>query len=57
MTRDANAESWGGIKRQNCEVFSRVVGYLRRIDSWNDGKREEYSDRKTYEYDLKGEKA
>src|SRR5271157_5776187 len=26
----------------NCEVYSRVVGYLRPVDQWNDGKQAEY---------------
>jgi ribonucleoside-triphosphate reductase len=29
-----------------CEVYSRVVGYLRPVNQWNDGKREEFSLRK-----------
>ncbi len=28
-----------------CEVYSRIVGYLRPIDTWNDGKRQEYEER------------
>lgn len=28
-----------------CEVFSRVVGYLRPINNWNDGKRAEFDKR------------
>lgn len=35
-------------KKQKCEVYTRVVGYLSPISEWNDGKREEYKDRKTY---------
>jgi ribonucleoside-triphosphate reductase len=31
-----------------CEVYSRIVGYLRPIDQWNDGKRAEFNLRKTY---------
>jgi ribonucleoside-triphosphate reductase len=31
-----------------CEVYSRVVGYLRPIDQWNGGKRAEYAARKTF---------
>jgi anaerobic ribonucleoside-triphosphate reductase len=31
-----------------CEVYSRVVGYLRPVSLWNDGKREEFKIRKTY---------
>jgi len=31
-----------------CEVFSRVVGYLRPVQNWNKGKKEEYALRKMY---------
>ena len=34
---------------QPCEVYSRVVGYLRPVQQWNEGKQEEYSDRKEYQ--------
>jgi len=34
--------------RTKCEVYSRVVGYLRPVDQWNKGKKEEYNDRKEY---------
>lgn len=33
----------------DCEVYSRIVGYLRPVDAWNDGKKEEWKNRKTYE--------
>lgn len=36
-------------KRQPCEVYSRVVGYIRPVDQWNPGKQSEFSDRKTFE--------
>ena len=32
-----------------CEVYSRVVGYLRPVDQWNDGKQAEFAIRKTFE--------
>ena len=35
-------------KRQPCEVFSRVVGYMRPVSNWNDAKQAEYHNRKTY---------
>ncbi|MFO7815870.1 MAG: anaerobic ribonucleoside-triphosphate reductase [Halanaerobiales bacterium] len=35
-------------KKQKCEVYSRIVGYLSPVSEWNDGKQEEYKDRKTY---------
>ncbi|MFT4326087.1 MAG: ribonucleoside triphosphate reductase [Candidatus Woesearchaeota archaeon] len=31
-----------------CEVFSRVVGYLRPVTQWNKGKKEEFEHRKEY---------
>lgn len=31
-----------------CEVFSRVCGYLRPVQCWNKGKKEEFELRKTY---------
>jgi len=37
-----------GIKRQVCEIWSRVTGYLRPVSNWNKGKREEFKDRQTY---------
>jgi anaerobic ribonucleoside-triphosphate reductase len=33
---------------QNCEVYSRVVGYLRPVKQWNEGKQVEYMARKEY---------
>jgi len=34
---------------QDCEVYSRVVGYLRPVSNWNPGKKEEFQIRKNYE--------
>ena len=31
-----------------CEVYSRVVGYLRPVQSWNKGKKEEFKLRNKY---------
>ncbi|MFA6119134.1 MAG: ribonucleoside triphosphate reductase [Parachlamydiales bacterium] len=33
---------------KSCEIYSRVVGYLRPVNQWNDGKRAEFSIRKNY---------
>lgn len=30
---------------QPCEVYSRIVGYLRPVNQWNKGKLEEYNQR------------
>ncbi len=34
-------------KGTECEVYSRVVGYLRPVMMWNKGKKEEFAMRKT----------
>jgi len=39
---------------QKTEVYSRITGYYRPIQNWNDGKSQEYKDRKVY--DIKGSK-
>ena len=31
-----------------CEVYSRVVGYYRPVQSWNQGKQEEFKHRKEF---------
>ena len=36
------------MQRQKCEVYSRVVGYLSPVQRWNNGKKAEFSDRKTF---------
>jgi ribonucleoside-triphosphate reductase (formate) len=36
------------VKRVPCEVYSRIVGYLRPVQNWNDGKRQEFRDRRVY---------
>jgi len=33
---------------QECEVYSRVVGYYRPVKNWNEGKRQEFRERKTF---------
>ncbi len=34
--------------RTKCEVWSRPVGYLRPVQHWNKGKKEEFKERKNY---------
>ena len=38
----------------NTEVYSRITGYYRPVQNWNDGKSQEYKDRKVY--DIAGSK-
>jgi hypothetical protein len=35
-------------KSCNVEVFSRVTGFFRPVQSWNKGKTEEFTDRKRF---------
>ncbi|MBN1873431.1 MAG: hypothetical protein JXA33_04310 [Anaerolineae bacterium] len=32
-----------------CEVYSRIVGYLRPVQNWNEGKQQEFADRKMFQ--------
>ncbi len=33
---------------ERCEVYSRVVGYFRPVQQWNEGKREEFKERRGF---------
>ena len=39
-------------KHQRCEVYSRVVGYLRPVGQFNVGQRQQFSDRRTFALGL-----
>ena len=34
---------------ENAEVYSRITGYYRPVQNWNDGKSQEYRERRTYD--------
>lgn len=36
------------LERQECIVYSRVVGWITPTNNWNPGKKAEWKDRKTY---------
>ena len=36
------------------EVYSRITGYYRPVQNWNDGKTQEYKERRTYKIELSG---
>jgi hypothetical protein len=38
-----------------CEVYSRVVGYLRPVHNWNNGKQQEFSERKMFRLSTRDE--
>ena len=35
-------------QRVPCEVYSRIVGYVRPVRNWNKGKKQEFTERQTY---------
>jgi ribonucleoside-triphosphate reductase len=37
---------------ERTEIYSRITGYYRPVQNWNDGKTQEYQDRKTYVIDV-----
>lgn len=37
------------VHGSKCEVFSRVVGYMRPVQNWNKGKKKEFAMRKTFD--------
>jgi len=42
---------------QACEVYSRVVGYLRPVAQWNDAKQSEFRDRAVFDSSIKPQAA
>ncbi len=48
-TNELNGNVPVNKKRTRCEVYSRVVGYMRPVSQWNTGKQIEFRDRKYYE--------
>ena len=43
------------MTKTKCEIWSRVCGYLRPVDNWNEGKQSEFKHRDSFELgvDLK----
>lgn len=39
---------------EETEVYSRIVGYLRPVATWNDGKQQEFRERTPYQPELSG---
>jgi len=36
------------VEGENCDVYSRVVGYHSPANNWNEGKKEEFKNRRTF---------
>jgi len=39
--------------KQPCEVYSRIVGYIRPVSQWNEGKKQEFKERKEFKPRVK----
>ncbi|HDQ70797.1 MAG TPA: hypothetical protein ENN19_01730 [Chloroflexi bacterium] len=52
LTDDRQPVNQGMIEdekiRVPCEVYSRIVGYLRPVQNWHQGKQQEFQERKTF---------
>lgn len=46
--KDKNEVNVQENRKVPCEVYSRIVGYLRPVQVWNEGKQAEFEDRKTF---------
>lgn len=44
------------VCKEKAEVYSRITGYYRPVQNWNDGKAQEYKNRVLYRPDLSGYK-
>lgn len=40
---------------RSAEVYSRIVGYMRPVSQWNEGKREEFRDRRLFDRMITGQ--
>jgi hypothetical protein len=49
MTDSIEEKAGRSEKRIPCEVYSRIVGYLRPVQAWNEGKQQEFAERQTYD--------
>lgn len=50
---EALEEEKKNVKGTKCEVWSRVVGYLRPVENYNEGKKAEYQMRKKFNIENK----
>ena len=44
------------VIEQTCEIYSRIVGYIRPVQQWNNGKAQEFQDRKIFKVKSKQQK-
>jgi ribonucleoside-triphosphate reductase len=42
--------------KEECEIYTRIVGYIRPVNQWNKGKQSEFKMRKTFKFNEAKEK-
>jgi anaerobic ribonucleoside-triphosphate reductase len=47
--KDSRAEAMQVELKVPCEVYSRIVGYLRPVQNWHAGKQQEFRERKLFQ--------
>ncbi len=52
----SNATPVKSEQKVPCEVYSRIVGYLRPTQNWNEGKQEEFKDRRTFQLEIENKR-
>jgi len=52
MTDNVAGQKAQAVRHIPCEVYSRIVGYLRPVQAWNEGKRQEFQERETYDMEC-----
>ena len=45
---DRNPSDVVAERKVPCEVYSRIVGYIRPLQNWHQGKQQEFKERKTF---------
>ena len=48
MSEDNAKDGDTEVLKIPCEVYSRVVGYLRPVSAWNAAKQQEFKERKVF---------
>ncbi len=48
-SKDPRPETGQAELKVPCEVYSRIVGYLRPVQNWHAGKQQEFRERKLFQ--------
>jgi len=54
-TAEVQTEDKEAVVRVPCEVYSRIVGYLRPVQNWHQGKQQEFRERRMFRVPVEEE--